>query len=69
MKCLDCDSIIDVLVGFKKPINVNIGAGGIGTWKCVEDQINLKGGDLEDRNVISLFLEEDRVVGLHGNCC
>jgi hypothetical protein len=56
-----------VFVGFKKPINVNIRAGGIGTWKYVEDQS--KGGDSEGQDVISLFLEEDRVVGLHSNCC
>ena len=66
----DCDKIIEVFVGFKKPANVNIGAGTAGHWWTAEDEISGIAVDEADKNhvnVVTLILDEDKVSSLHGN--
>jgi len=46
------DEMIDVLVGFKKSIKVNIGAGSFGNWRYGEEQI--VGPNFEVRGVVRL---------------
>jgi hypothetical protein len=67
-KCPTCEKLISAFVGFKKPIaKVKPGDGSPSDWWTVEDQINGVSTDqLKGDNVVTLFLDEDRVSGLHG---
>jgi hypothetical protein len=70
-KCPTCDEPVGAFVGFKKPIaKVSPGRGSSGNWWTIEKQIEGLSVDKRDtENVVTLFLDEDRVSSLHGKVC
>ncbi|KIM75941.1 hypothetical protein PILCRDRAFT_826774 [Piloderma croceum F 1598] len=70
-KCPSCNQLISTFIGFKKPLaKVNSSGGGPDNWWTVEEQIQgFSVDEINDDNVVTLVLEEDRVANLHGKGC
>jgi len=67
-ECPACKSTVSRFVGFKKPIaKVHAGSGSEEGWTVEQKIVGVRVADENDDNVISLFLDEDRVCRVHGS--